>query len=96
MSLLSALDAFCKDRTREQQLLTRCLELEQQLHVARTELLRRGGASDWPTGVVTDMEIAQFRDIGKLTFRQIALRLGMPESTAAYRYKRSRRVDGPR
>jgi hypothetical protein len=85
-----------RDREREAQLLERCLLLEQSLGELRTDYQRICRAGDWLTAAATHAEIAQMRDIERLGWKAIANRLGLPESTAMYRYKRAKRADGPR
>lgn len=68
------------DRDREAQLLERCMRLEHTLALIRRRLCE-------PQAF--DAEIVQLRDVGRLTFRQIGIRLGMPDNTVRYRYYRS-------
>jgi hypothetical protein len=97
MSDVGNVIALLNDRTREQQLLERCLQLEAQVARLYESYLRRCGTRHWRKAAAVDAEIAQLHDIDRLTLRQIAVRLDMPESTVQYRYRRTQRAaDGSR
>lgn len=85
-----------RDRTREIQLLERCLRLEQALGQIRKQHMRRCGARDWRTAAETDAKIVQLRDIARLSWKEIGAQVGLAESTVSYRYDRAKRADGPR